>query len=256
MERLIDSLNQWGEPLLTEQLLVRANYWIVDSLVATDYYTLMEKGIFSYDQRDLRILKKGDTLFVPGPDQIISLQEKINETRLDLNIPEFRLRIIEKEEVLYSLLVRVGRNSARYLELIHRIEDNRTKVGQGKIVRVEKNPTFIDPETAKRYKLTNRDDGKRTRTPLIPWLEPEINGQRHGQLIHPTTNPKTLGKAYSNGCIGLSEGDAWRVYYHAPVGTRIKIRYDLEIENAEQQIISLPDIYHKFTMPQKTPEIN
>jgi L,D-transpeptidase ErfK/SrfK len=48
-----------------------------------------------------------------------------------------------------------------------------------------------------------------------------------------------LGKAYSNGCIGTSEADAWFVYYYAPLGTAIEIKYNLI--NADGK--TLKDIY-------------
>ena len=79
--------------------------------------------------------------------------------------------------------------------------------------------------------------------PQIPWIETEINGIRNGQMIHPTTNPKSLGKAYSNGCIGTKEADAWVIYYHAPLGTKVKIRYDLETYEEGMVISVLKDIY-------------
>ena len=75
--------------------------------------------------------------------------------------------------------------------------------------------------------------------PRIPWIEPQIDGHRFGHMIHPTTNPKTLGKAYSNGCIGTSEADAWRIYYYAPIGTKVNFRYDLIIENERGDTIQL-----------------
>ena len=65
---------------------------------------------------------------------------------------------------------------------------------------------------------------------------------RHGQLIHPTTNPESLGKAYSNGCIGTKEADAWVIYYYAPLSTKVIIRYDLTVKkDGEKQ--ELKDIY-------------
>ena len=79
--------------------------------------------------------------------------------------------------------------------------------------------------------------------PQIPWLEPAIGERRLGSLIHPTTNPKTLGKAYSNGCVGTSERDAWIIYDHAPVETKVNFRYDLEVQNEEGKAIQLKDIY-------------
>jgi L,D-transpeptidase ErfK/SrfK len=63
-------------------------------------------------------------------------------------------------------------------------------------------------------------------------------------MIHPTTNPVTLGRAYSNGCIGTAEADAWIIYYHAPPGTPLKIRYDLEVRNVFNELQNLEDTYH------------
>ena len=80
--------------------------------------------------------------------------------------------------------------------------------------------------------------------PQIPFIETEINGIRNGQLIHPTTNPITLEKAYSNGCIGTKEADAWVIYYYAPIGTKIRIRYDINVKNSMGKKIVLKDIYN------------
>jgi L,D-transpeptidase ErfK/SrfK len=80
--------------------------------------------------------------------------------------------------------------------------------------------------------------------PVIPWIETEINGIRNGQMIHPTTNPVTLGKASSNGCIGVTEADAWIIYYHAPLNTHVQIRYDLDILDEKGKVQKLKDIYN------------
>jgi len=85
----------------------------------------------------------------------------------------------------------------------------------------------------------------RTLMPQIPWTEVELDGMRYGQMIHPTTNPETLERAYSNGCIGLGEADAWCFYYHAPLGTPVVFRYDLETVNETGDTIMLPDIYKR-----------
>ena len=163
---------------------------------------------------------------------------------IDINIPEFRLRIVEGRDTLYSFLVRVGRNQKQYLALAGTIVDLRTRPGEGHIVRISRHPLFLDPHYGRRFTHTRRDDGRTTLMPVIPWLEPEIDGQRYGQLIHPTTNPKTLGKAYSNGCIGLGEADAWYQYYYAPVGTRVNFRYSLQVVNSQGDTIQLKDIYN------------
>jgi L,D-transpeptidase ErfK/SrfK len=63
--------------------------------------------------------------------------------------------------------------------------------------------------------------------------------------MHPTTNKSTLGKAISNGCIGMSEADAWTLYYHAPLGTPVEFRYDLHVMDSAENIQNLPNIYNR-----------
>ena len=126
-----------------------------------------------------------------------------------------------------------------------RTQDLKTKTGEGQIVNHVRNPRYINPVNNHEYLVTRRDDNKVTKLPQIPFIETEINGLRYGQLIHPTTNPKTLGKAYSNGCIGTKEADAWVIYYYAPIATKIKIRYDLTTIDEDGETIVFKDIYNK-----------
>lgn len=246
--RFIDSLIGRYDSLtpypLSEHLLVRATPWIIDTLVNTDYYRRMERGEFVYDQKILPVLHAGDTLYFPDSLQAAELLDRMSKTWIDLNIPEFTLRVVEGQDTIHCMTVRVGQNKKRFQEVLGRVEDLRTQPGVGKIVRINREPSlFIDPHTGKKYKDTKRDDGRRTLMPMIPWLETEINGRRIGQMIHPTTNPETLGKAYSNGCIGCTEGEAWRLYYYAPVGTRVVIRYDLLLIGPGGDTTLLRDIY-------------
>lgn len=238
--RLYDSLAPYP---LSEHLLVRANPWLIDTLENTDYYRQTARGIFVYDQRRMTVLKPGDTLRLPGPQTAAILLDRIKNTRLDVNIPAFQLRIVEYDSVLYTFPVRVGKNEKKYLQMAHGTVDLRTRTGTGEIVRINRNPAFYKPATGERYYYTRRDDGKTTWMPTIPWLEPSIDGRRLGQMIHPTTNPETLGKAASHGCIGLKEADAWRVYYHAPLGTRVVIRYDLTEITPAGDTLHFQDIY-------------
>lgn len=242
----VDSLAEENDSLiyaLGEHLIVRTNPWLIDSLENTDYYRLKEKGIFSYDQSAIVVLHKGDSLIVPDSSQIALLLDKQAKTTIDVNIPEFKLRIIEDGKELYKFPVRVGQNRSKYLAMAGRKVDLRTHTGIGSIVRINKNAAFVDPKNNHRYYTTNRDDNKRTLVPIVPWLEPGLNGTRYGQLIHPTTNPVSLGKAYSNGCIGMKEADTWRVYYHAPLGTRVVFRYELTVIEETGDTILLKDIY-------------
>jgi L,D-transpeptidase ErfK/SrfK len=137
----------------------------------------------------------------------------------------------------------VGQNRQRFLKTAGREVNLKTKTGRGIIVGHNRFPDFYNPVDGKRFYETKRDDGRTTLMPQIPWIDTSVNGVRHGQLIHPTTNPETLGKAYSNGCIGLGEADSWIVYYHAPIGTAIRIRYDLKIQDEQGKELILPDIY-------------
>ncbi|GLR16406.1 L,D-transpeptidase [Portibacter lacus] len=246
MDSLVNAQNQENNYTIDEYIVVKANPWIIDTLAHTDYYYLKEKGIFNEDSQSLLALQKGQTLIIPDSSQTESLRNRMANTYIDVNIPEYKLRIIENGKVLYTFPTRVGQNTKRYLEMAKTEVDLRTKPGIGKIVRVNKAPQFINPKDNRRYYVTNRDDKKVTKLPLIPWIEPEVNGQRYGQLIHPTTNIATLGKAYSNGCIGLRESDSWIVYYYAPLNTKVVIRYDLQGKDEEGNDIKFANIYPGF----------
>ncbi|MBI5914725.1 MAG: L,D-transpeptidase [Bacteroidetes bacterium] len=243
LDTLVERYDTVAPYPVTEHLLVRANTWLIDTLENTDYYRLKERGIFNYDNRPLVVMKPGDTLFIPNEDKARELLAQIENTVLDINIPEFKLRILEGSDTLYTFPVRVGQNRKRYLLATGRVTDLRTKTGTGTIVRHSKDPFFRDPVDGRLFNITKRDDNKKTRMPLIPWLEPELGGRRTGQLIHPTSNPKSLNKTYSNGCVGMKEADAWRIYYFAPIGTKVVFRYDLTVVNEQGDTIRLKDIY-------------
>jgi L,D-transpeptidase ErfK/SrfK len=243
MDTLVNKYDSLVPYALSDHVLVRANPWIMDTLANTDYYRQMARDSFVYDQRKMIVLRAQDSLLIPSNDIGQQLIRDMENTLIDVNIPEYKLRIYQDSLLLYTFPIRVGQDRKRYLAMGDRVTDLRTKTGKGKIVRLERNPSFYNPVTGKRFYVTKRDDGRTTIMPTIPWIETEINGIRNGQMIHPTTNPETLGKAYSNGCIGISEADAWVIYYHAPLNTPIQIRYDLNIldENGETQ--QLKDIY-------------
>lgn len=243
----IDSLVARHDSLLpyslTEHLLVRANSWLIDSLAATDYYRLMARGRFVYDPGSLIVLHRGDSLLLPGEELVRQLQSAMAATELDINIPEFTLRILENGQTCYTFPIRVGQNRSKYLAMAGRTADLRTRTGEGVVYRINRDADFINPVNNKPYHSTLRDDGRRTLLPHIPWIEPMLDGQHYGQLIHPTTNPSTLGKAWSNGCIGMAEADMWRVYYHAPIGTRVVVRYELAVTTERGNVLCLEDIY-------------
>lgn len=242
LDSLVASRDTLDNPNLNEYAIVHANPWIIDSLINSDYYVLKKRGRFLYDQTKFVILYRGDSLIIPDSAATSALIKKSKSTVLDLNIPEYMLRVIQRDDTILSCKVRVGRNAKEYLALAGHAVNLKTPIGEGEIVRIERNPIYVDPDTGKRYDSTQRDDGRYTKLPIIPWIEPSINGVRYGDLIHPTTNERTLGRAYSHGCIGTSEADAWTIYYNAPLGTKVIFRYDLMVIR-RGDTIRLKDIY-------------
>jgi hypothetical protein len=243
MDSVVNAAHSTIRYPLTEHVIVHANPWLLDSLKASDYYVRKEKGSVLLDQPAYIILHRGDSLLVPDSVRALAIRTQLASTLLDLNIPEYRLRLIQRGDTILDCRVRVGRNAIQYLALAGRKVNLRTPIGRGKIVRIARVPYVLNPETGKLYQGTHRDDGVLTEMPVIPWLEPEINGVRYGDLIHPTTNPATLGKAISHGCVGTTESDAWTIYYNCPVGTRVNFRYDLKIRDQKGDTIQLKDIY-------------
>lgn len=243
LARAYDSLVPYD---LTAHLIVRTNLWLMDSLQSTDYYVKKEKGVFVYDQKELIILKQGDSLTIPTDTIARQILKKQAQTILDVNIPEFKLRIVEGMDTVGTFPVRVGQNRITKWAVFDKKNARlRTKTGNGKIVNTYFKSTFLDPANGKTSEKTKRDDGDSTFLPLMPWLEPEINGESFGQLIHPTSNQKTLGKAYSNGCVGTGEASMWRIYYYAPVGTKVRISYHLNSVDSAGVAVKLKDIYGK-----------
>jgi L,D-transpeptidase ErfK/SrfK len=230
---------------LSEHLLVSANPWIIDTLKNTDYYLMKERDSFVFNQKKMIVLPKGAQIRLPDLVATNRLMSGFKNTYIDINIPEFKLRIYRDSIKLHEFPIRVGRNEKKYLKMAGRVVDLKTKTGYGTIVKHVRNPDYLNPVNGHQYFVTKRDDGKVTQLPQIPFVETEINGLRNGQLIHPTTNPVTLGKAYSNGCIGAKEGDAWIIYYYAPIDTKINIRYDLKVKDSSGEAVILVDIYNK-----------
>lgn len=228
---------------LDEYVLVHANPWLIDSFAATDYDVRLKRGDTVTDQRNVQILPAPVRLRIPTPAEADSMRARLARVRVDVNIPEYRLRLWCGDSLLMDVPARVGRHERRYLEMAGREVDLRTAIGVGHIVRINRYPSFIDPCSNLEFSSTRRDNGVVTAMPLIPWLEPEINGRRPGHLIHPTTNPSTLGKASSNGCVGISEAAAWRLYFYSPIGTPVNYRYDRQVVRANGDTILLPDIY-------------
>ena len=251
IDDLVPHLDSTNIQDLDEYVVMRANPWLIDRLANTDYYVTAATGEFVEDPKAIEILQPGEKLLIPNAEQVKEIRERMAATVIDVNIPEFKLWIKEGDAIVHEAEVRVGKNTQRFLAMAGRDVDLRTHPGVGTITRIARDPAYINPRNNKRYSVTRRDDGKVTKMPRIPWLEPTIDGRRLGQLIHPTTNVGTLGKAYSNGCVGTSEATGWYLYFHAPLGTKVLFRYDLEVIEEQGDTIRLKDIYPGFKATEK-----
>ena len=65
MDSLVNAYDSLVSYPLTEHLLVRANPWIIDTLANTDYYRMIARDSFVYDQRKLLVLKSPDSILIP-----------------------------------------------------------------------------------------------------------------------------------------------------------------------------------------------
>ncbi len=228
---------------LNEIVMVQANPWIISRLIQTDYYYQLRMGNQIANQRDMLVIQADDSLSIPEISTFDSIMARLNCINIDINIPEYALRILEDDVVLHEFPIRVGRKGHKFLPYLNREIHMQTMTGKGEIIQKWRDPIFTNFQTGKRYLYTRRDDDFTTRMPLIPAIIPKINGIQSNQVIHATTNPATIGKAYSHGCIGISEPSAWLIYYYTLIGTPIEFRYDLAIINEYGDSILLEDIY-------------
>lgn len=109
MNSVIAVHNQNRTYLIDEYILIQNNFWILDTLVHTDYYYKMEKKLFNEDSQVLIALHKGQTLTVPDSLQSEKINDRLGNTFIGINIPEFRLRIVENRKEIYQLPFVKGR---------------------------------------------------------------------------------------------------------------------------------------------------
>ena len=65
MDSLVSKYDSLVPYSLSEHLLVRNNPWIIDTLANTDYYRMMARDSFVYDQKQMIVLPKGSQLKIP-----------------------------------------------------------------------------------------------------------------------------------------------------------------------------------------------
>jgi L,D-transpeptidase ErfK/SrfK len=211
LDKIIKKYNDTLSYQINEYTLVNANPWIIDSLAAMDYYTTKLSGKPVMNQKEEVILRKNKILNIPTEIQNQSILENLANNRIYINIPEYKLQIYNGDLLILDAPIRVGRNESKYLQSIDRYTDLRTMSGKGMVHGTERNPTWINPADNHKYTETNRDDKIKTKMPQTPSIQLQIGKKITGQLIHATTNPASLGKPYSNGCIGTNEMDIWYI---------------------------------------------
>lgn len=102
MDSLVIAYDSLVDYQLNEHILVHANPWIIDNLESYDYYARKEKGEFIEDQKETLALNKGDILIIPTNSFAQEIQKMVNRIIIDVNIPEFKLRIIEDSIIKYT----------------------------------------------------------------------------------------------------------------------------------------------------------
>lgn len=115
IDSIVKKYNPETKYLLTEHLLVRSNTWIIDTLLNTDYYRMKARDSFVYNQKKMIALPRGNSIIIPDSSTAHKILYSFEKTLIDVNIPEFKLRIYEDSTKLYEFPVRVGRNEKKYL---------------------------------------------------------------------------------------------------------------------------------------------
>ncbi len=98
---------------LSEHILVRANPWIIDTFQNTDYYRMKARDSFVYNQKKMIALPKGNSIVIPDSIQAKKIQVAFEKTVIDINIPEYKLRINEDSTLLFEFPIRVGRDEKK-----------------------------------------------------------------------------------------------------------------------------------------------
>lgn len=143
---------------------------------------------------------------------------------IDINIPEYKLQIYAEGELIFKGPIGVGRTN------------HETPLGEYMVMNRIENPTWYP----------------KGKDPVLPgptnplgqyWLGLSIKG--YG--IHGNTNPASIGRLASSGCIRMKNEDIQYLYHLIQVGTSVTIRYQtlfLEQKSDEEPYLRiLQDVY-------------
>ncbi len=152
--------------------------------------------------------------------------------RVEINIPEFTLRVFRDDEVIRTFPVGVGRPGFP------------TPVGSFRVISKVEHPVWENPYLGPGVKRI----GAGAENPLgTRWIG--FHATEQGEYgMHGTDSPETVGKLSSHGCIRMRIPDAEALYQLVSVGTPVRITYETHrLESRDGQLILavFPDPYQR-----------
>jgi hypothetical protein len=153
----------------------------------------------------------------PSPSGVVQIRESTKgvkspsraeySRRIEINVAECRLRLLEGNKVLATYPVGLGRPGFR------------TPVGSHQVLRMVDNPSWENP-----YKAPGASRIKAG--PMNPlgtrWIG--FKNDPHGEFgMHGTDRPQSVGKYSSHGCVRMKVPDAEALYKQIKVGTPVDV---------------------------------
>lgn len=123
--------------------------------------------------------------------------------RVLINVPAMRLEMFEDGQLVKSYGISVGKPATR------------TPLGTFQIVTKVKNPTWYGPN--KEVVKPGRNNPVGTR-----WIGLDLKG--YG--IHGTSQPKSIGRAASHGCIRMRNSEVEDLFARIQIGDQVEILYE------------------------------
>ena len=80
IDSIVHQYNTKDSLELSEHVLVRFNPWIIDTLANTDYYKMIERDSFVYNQKEMIVLKKGSEILIPDSLQVKTILNSFRNT--------------------------------------------------------------------------------------------------------------------------------------------------------------------------------
>jgi len=156
-----------------------------------------------------------------------------------LNVPEAHLYLVGDGKIIKSYPVGVSRSSWQ------------VPLGQTKVVRMEKNPTWHVPESIQKEMARK---GQKVKEEVPPGPDNPLGsrwiGFANGSYgFHGTNDPASIKDYESHGCVRLLKPHIEDLYERVEVGTPVYIYYQpikLAVEGDRIWMASYPDVYNLY----------